>query len=273
MLSVRVARFVEERPHCSIRSHVLLHGGGTSRLSPGTGSPDDSVGATSQAIRAGHRLIGPGELYGNEQIIRDAIQLAFIQRHGTLQQGRHVVAGGAPRRRSRRSPMSIGARIWVDCTRASRGTLGRGVCIGVARRTRGAFIATLTRLGVQRLSVYLLHWPLTHAAYELGDARHASMRLDAWRELLRLRQLGLASAVGVSNFSPRLLRELIAATGEPPDLVQVEMHLLLQRPGCGRSVTSTAASSKPMATTSRRLPSTACRWRRQRPSALAAPPY
>ena len=148
---------------------------------------------------------------------------------------------------------------------ASRGTLGRGVCIGDARSTRAAFNATLTRLGVQRLSVYLLHWPLTHAAYELGDARHASMRLDAWRELLRLRQLGLASAVGVSNFSPRLLRELIAATGEPPDLVQVEMHLLLQQPELRALCDEHGIFIQAYGHHKPEMPSTACRWRRQGP--------
>lgn len=229
-------RFVEERPHClSIRSRVLLRGGRLALpvFGLGTGSPDDSVGATSQAIRAGHRLIDTGELYGNEQIIRDAIRVSGVHPETMVLSSKAGTwcAGELPADVAAAVPDEYrSAHLGGLYPIASRGTLGRGVCIGDARSTRAAFNATLTRLGVQRLSVYLLHWPLTHAAYELGDARHASMRLDAWRELLRLRQLGLASAVGVSNFSPRLLRELIAATGEPPDLVQVEMHLLLQQP-------------------------------------------
>ena len=63
----------------------------------------------------------------------------------------------------------------------SRGSLGRGVCIGDASSTHLAFNRTLQRLGVDRLDVYLLHWPLTHAAYALDDPSHSRMRLDAWR--------------------------------------------------------------------------------------------
>ena len=70
----------------------------------------------------------------------------------------------------------------------SRGTLGRGVCIGGAAATRAAFNASLRRLGVPRLSLYLLHWPLTSAAYALDDTRHAGVRLEAWTELSRLRR-------------------------------------------------------------------------------------
>ena len=110
----------------------------------------------------------------------------------------------------------------------SRGTLGRGVCIGGARETRAAFNASLARLGVARMGLYLLHWPLTTAAYPLDDPQHRLVRMAAWRELLRIKQEGLAAAVGVSNFSPRQLREVIAV--HPPDVLQIEMHLLLQQP-------------------------------------------
>ena len=110
----------------------------------------------------------------------------------------------------------------------SRGTLGRAVCIGDASATRAAFRASIRRLGVPRLGLYLLHWPLTHAAYALDDERHAAARRSAWGGLAQLRREGLVDAIGVSNFSPRHVEELLKI--EPPSVMQVEMHLLLQRP-------------------------------------------
>ena len=60
-------------------------------------------------------------------------------------------------------------------------------------------------------------------------ARHATVRLDAWRELCRLRRAGRVAAIGVSNVSPRQLRELLAAGEEAPDVIQLELHLALQQ--------------------------------------------
>ena len=72
---------------------------------------------------------------------------------------------------------------------APRGTLGRGVCIGDGRATAEALNRTLGRLGVAYLDVYLLHWPLTTAAYALDDPAHAARRLDAWRALVDAKRI------------------------------------------------------------------------------------
>ena len=95
------------------------------------------------------------------------------------------------------------------------GTLGRGVCIGGAAETRQALNRSLSRLGVETLDLYLLHWPLTHAAYALDDPRHAQLRLDAWRELVRLRRLGLVRGE--------------AAAAPPPHLTTSTSYFQLQR--------------------------------------------
>jgi diketogulonate reductase-like aldo/keto reductase len=79
-----------------------------------------------------------------------------------------------------------------------------------------------------RLGLDSLHWPLTRAAYALDDARHAAVRRAAWAELVGLKREGLVEAIGVSNFSPRHVEALLDL--ETPAVLQVEMHLLLQRP-------------------------------------------
>jgi 2,5-diketo-D-gluconate reductase A len=73
---------------------------------------------------------------------------------------------------------------------------------------------TLQRLGLQYVDLYLIHWPVPH------QGRY----LDTWRALIRLREEGRARSIGVSNFSERLLQELIEETGVVPAVNQVELH-------------------------------------------------
>ena len=67
----------------------------------------------------------------------------------------------------------------------------------------------------------------------LLDGLHPSRaaRLALWREALRLRDTGHVQAVGVSNWAPRHLDELVAAELELPALVQAEFHVFLQSRG------------------------------------------
>jgi len=68
---------------------------------------------------------------------------------------------------------------------------------------------------------------MTTAAYEMSDPRHTALRLASWRELARLQRRGLVRAIGLSNFSPRLIEPLLQIA--TPAVVQVEMHPLLQQ--------------------------------------------
>jgi diketogulonate reductase-like aldo/keto reductase len=67
--------------------------------------------------------------------------------------------------------------------------------------------------------LYLIHWPI--------PAR--GQYIDTWRAFVRLQQEGRLRAIGVSNFPPRLLREIIDATGVTPALNQIELHPYLQQ--------------------------------------------
>lgn len=77
-----------------------------------------------------------------------------------------------------------------------------------------AFDASLTRLGVDYVDLYLIHWPL------LDDDRIRR----TWDALETIAESGLAKAIGVCNFEPRHLQLLLDHGGTVPAVDQVELH-------------------------------------------------
>lgn len=75
---------------------------------------------------------------------------------------------------------------------------------------------SLEKLGLDRVDLLLIHWPLP-TQYD-GDF------VSTWEALLELREEGLATSVGVSNFQPDHLDRVVAATGVVPAVNQVEVH-------------------------------------------------
>lgn len=83
-------------------------------------------------------------------------------------------------------------------------------------KTRETVEASLKKLRTDYLDLVLLHWPL-------GDY------YAAWRELEKLYAEGVVRAIGVSNFNPDRLIDLIEFNEVTPAADQIEMHLLCQR--------------------------------------------
>jgi 2,5-diketo-D-gluconate reductase A len=81
---------------------------------------------------------------------------------------------------------------------------------GNAGRERRTLEASLRALGMDHVDLWLVHWP-----------PRGSALVSTWRELLAARDRGLARAVGVSNYSPAQLDELIDATGQAPQVNQI----------------------------------------------------
>ena len=82
-------------------------------------------------------------------------------------------------------------------------------------RAMKAARASAERLGLGYLDLYLIHWP---------RADTPSARLDSWRALERLQADGLVRAIGVSNYTVRHLKELLASAQVVPAVDQIEMH-------------------------------------------------
>lgn len=80
-----------------------------------------------------------------------------------------------------------------------------------------AFDDSLRRLGLEVLDLYLLHWPVP------------GKRLDSWRALERLAREGRVRAIGVSNFMPHHLDELLGRAEIVPAVNQIEVSPFLQQ--------------------------------------------
>ncbi|MGW0045216.1 aldo/keto reductase [Rhodococcus sp. NPDC003348] len=77
-----------------------------------------------------------------------------------------------------------------------------------------AFDASLSRLGLDYVDLYLIHWPL----------RNRDTRLRTWDALEKIAESGRAKAIGVCNFEPHHLQELVDRGGVLPAVDQVELH-------------------------------------------------
>ena len=83
----------------------------------------------------------------------------------------------------------------------------------VAGNVRAAVEQSVENLGGYRLDLYLIHWPLPRFG----------RFVDVYEELLTLRDEGLIERVGVSNFKPTHINDLLAATGVLPAVNQIQL--------------------------------------------------
>src|SRR5471030_1212028 len=87
-------------------------------------------------------------------------------------------------------------------------------------QTQRAFELSLRKLGLDFLDLYLIHWPVP-SAFETT--------VSSYRDMVRLLAEGRVRAIGVSNFTPRHLADLIDETGHVPAVNQVELHPFLSQ--------------------------------------------
>lgn len=162
-------------------------GNGTSIPQVGFGVfrvPDvDTEPAVLAAIEAGYRSIDTASLYGNEEGV-----------------GRAVASCGLPR-----EELFVSTKLWND-DQGHDSTLR-------------AFDASLHRLGLEYVDLYLIHWPKPSL----------DRYVETWRAFETLAADGRARAIGVSNFQIAHLQRLLDETGVVPAVNQVELHTRLQQ--------------------------------------------
>src|SRR5262249_53211939 len=80
-----------------------------------------------------------------------------------------------------------------------------------------AFDASLNRLGLEYVDLYLIHWPVP------------KRRLESWRALEQIHASGRAKAIGVSNFMRKHIAELLGVANVVPAVNQIEVSPFLQQ--------------------------------------------
>lgn len=145
--------------------------------------PADTEQAVSTALQAGYRHIDTAAAYRNER-----------------QTGRAVASSGVPR-----DELYLVTKLW----NADQGY----------DSTLAAFDASMDRLGLEYLDLYLVHWPLAQQG----------KFVDTFKAFAYLRDQGRIRSIGVSNFEPEHLDVLIESTGIVPAINQIELHPRLQQ--------------------------------------------
>ena len=104
-----------------------------------------------------------------------------------------------------------------------------------------AFEASLRRLRLDYIDLYLIHWP------KPAQNRY----VDTWRAIEKLYTDGRVHAIGVSNFQVAHLQRLLDETDVVPAVNQVELHLDLQQAPLVASTPVTTSSPRPGARSER----------------------
>jgi diketogulonate reductase-like aldo/keto reductase len=141
--------------------------------------PAETVGAVEAALHIGYRLIDTAASYMNEREVGEAIRKSAVNR----------------------SELFVQTKLWISD-------------YGYDSALR-AYDASLRKLGLDYVDLYLLHQPMPNEWERTVAAYTAAERLLAD---------GRVRAVGVCNFSPKHLEDLIARTDIVPAVNQVEVH-------------------------------------------------
>ena len=152
-------------------------------LGVGELSDSETERAVSAALEAGYRLIDTAAAYGNEAAV-----------------GRAIAASGVPR-----------AELFVT-TKLATPDLG-------FQSSQDALKASLERLGLDYVDLYLIHWP---------GGEHGKY-VDSWGGLMKGKEVGDTRSIGVANFHAEQLSNVIDLSFVTPAINQLELHPLLNQ--------------------------------------------
>jgi methylglyoxal/glyoxal reductase len=135
--------------------------------------------AVKSALKVGYRHVDTARIYGNEADVGQAVRETGL----------------------RREDLFITTKLW-NSDQGYDSTLR-------------ACEASLKRLGLSYLDLYLIHFPVPE------------VRDESWKAMETLLKKGICRAIGVSNFTIRHLEELLNESEVAPAVNQVEFHPFL----------------------------------------------
>ncbi|MDR3484033.1 MAG: aldo/keto reductase [Bradyrhizobium sp.] len=157
---------------------------------------DPCRAAVESALALGYRHIDTAEMYGNEEPI-----------------GAAIAASGVARK-----DLHVTTKVWHE-----------NLAPDAIRR---AFDASLNKLKLDHVDLYLVHWPSNN------------MNLPAMFEtLIKLKEQGRTRAIGVANFNLALLKTVVEELKAPIACNQIEYHVMLDQTKVARYL---AARSIPL---------------------------
>jgi aldehyde reductase len=182
----------------------LIHGAGQiPALGFGTliSDPALTITATRDALDAGFRHFDCAERYGNEREVGQALQAG-------------LAAGNIARK-----DVFVTTKLWNSNHRSER--------------VAPAFEASLARLALQYLDLYLIHTPFAFQPGDNQDPRDQNGNvlydrdvtlLDTWKALETLVDNGRCRAIGLSDVTLDTLKPVYESARIKPAVVQVESH-------------------------------------------------
>lgn len=141
--------------------------------------------AVADAIEVGYRHIDTAAVYGNEEAVGKGIKDSGIDRHRLF----------------------VTSKLW---------NTERGY-----ESTKKALDESLEKLGMDYLDLYLIHWPANQKQF--GD-RAAEINAETWRAMEDAYHEGKIRALGLSNFMPHHVTDLMKTAKVAPAVDQIEVH-------------------------------------------------
>lgn len=146
---------------------------------------EETEKAVSEALKIGYRHIDTAAFYANESGVGAAVRNSGISREKIF----------------------VTSKLW----NANRGY----------ESTKKAFEQTMKELGLDYLDLYLIHWPANRKQF--GD-KAKSINDETWRAMEELYKEGRIKAIGLSNFLPHHIEELMETATIKPMVNQIEFH-------------------------------------------------
>ena len=140
--------------------------------------PAETERIVTDALEAGYRHIDTAAIYGNEEGV-----------------GRAIAKSGIAR-----DELFVTTKLW----NSAQGTAS----------AHAAIDESLTKLGLESVNLYLIHWPVASK----------NLYLESWLALEEIKAAGKATSIGVSNFQIPQLEAVIAGSGTVPAVNQIELH-------------------------------------------------